>query len=54
MLRINDGDERMKIFHRDLTDDDFTIINEITKRMFGWQMWGASKGTDIDTNLASN
>jgi hypothetical protein len=52
-LEINDDDERMKPFYRDLTDEDFIKIYNIFNRILGWQIWISPRNSEID-NMISN
>jgi hypothetical protein len=53
-LEINDDDERMKPFYRDLIDEDFIKINNILNRLLGWQIWISPKNSEIDTIISND
>jgi len=53
-LKINDSDDKAKIFYRDVADSAFDELDEIWQRLFEWKLWRSPKNSEIDTRIAGN
>jgi hypothetical protein len=53
-LDIFDADEKERLFYRKLSDDDFSKLRVITRRLINWSIWNSPANSDIDRILADN
>jgi hypothetical protein len=53
-LDLDDNDDRVRPFYRELSDSDFHKIRKIAERLLAWPLWVAPANSDIDSRLASN
>lgn len=53
-LHLYDSDEKLKLMHRNLSDDDFDTIRFVIRRLFDWSMWNTPQNSEIDRILADN
>ena len=53
-LEIFDVDEKALLFYRKLSDNDFSKIRDIVRRLINWSLWNLSQDSEIDRILADN
>ena len=53
-LDLEDADDRLKPFYRELSDNDFQKIRKIAERLIAWPMWMAPANSEIDSYMAGN
>jgi len=53
-LKLYDSDEKIKLMHRILSEEDFKTISMVLRRLFSWSMWTSPQNSEIDRILADN
>lgn len=53
-LDLEDADDRLMPFYRELSDSDFRKIEKIVERLLAWPMWLAPAGSEVDSYIAGN
>lgn len=53
-LHYFDSDEKAKLMHRHLTDEQFNTISKVIRRLYSWSMWDSPQNSDIDRIFADN
>jgi len=54
VLDIQDEEERMRPFYRDLSPQDIEKIRNVVKRLIYWKFWDSPSNSEIDRVLADN
>ena len=53
-LKLYDSDDKLKLMHRSLTEENFNEIRFNFRRLVEWSIWDCPPNSDIDRILADN
>ncbi|MFZ1704842.1 MAG: hypothetical protein WAT79_10890 [Saprospiraceae bacterium] len=53
-LDITDQDEKVQLFYREISDENFDKIRKVFRRLVSWSVWDTPVNSDIDRVLADN
>ena len=54
ILNLDDAEERMRPFYRDLSPQDIERIKRVIERLIDWKFWDSPPNSEIDHVLADN